>query len=161
MPLPQPTGGGGIAATPQEQNYADKLQAAYPGFYSKDGGPQEPIGLLYLNYMSKHPNANATAIYNNTVNGIKRFQLIPKAIQTSLGSVNTQIGKIVVGTEKGAESSLKTLDTLGGLNLGTLVLRAGEILLGLVLIGVAVAHLTGTDNALSNVAKKAGKLAVL
>lgn len=44
-------------------------------------------------------------------------------------------------------------DILGGINIGNLVLRAGEILLGIVLIGVGIAKLTGAENLVSTAVK--------
>jgi hypothetical protein len=55
---------------------------------------------------------------------------------------------------------LNPLDAFKGLNLGNWILRIGEILLGVVLIGVGVAKLTGTTNAVAGAAKTAGKAAV-
>jgi hypothetical protein len=45
------------------------------------------------------------------------------------------------------------VDKLGQFNLGAWFLRIGEILLGLVLIGVGVARITGVQNAISSVVK--------
>jgi hypothetical protein len=45
-------------------------------------------------------------------------------------------------------------DALGGFNIGNWFLRIGEILLGLVLIGVGVARITGAENAISSIVKK-------
>lgn len=44
-------------------------------------------------------------------------------------------------------------DILGGANLTSWFIRVGEILLGIVLIGVGVARITGAQNAISNFAK--------
>jgi hypothetical protein len=44
-------------------------------------------------------------------------------------------------------------NTLGGFNISNWFLRIGEILLGLVLIGVGVARITGAQNAISNIVK--------
>ena len=52
-------------------------------------------------------------------------------------------------------------DLFHGLNVGGLVLRIGEIILGVVLIGVGVAKLTGTDNFIMKAATTAGKAALL
>jgi hypothetical protein len=52
-------------------------------------------------------------------------------------------------------------DWLHGINLGGWLLRVGEILLGVVLIGVGVAKLTGTDNFIMKAAGIAGKAAIL
>lgn len=46
-------------------------------------------------------------------------------------------------------------DTLGKLNLAGWFIRIGEVLLGIVLIGVGIARLTGVQNAISKVAKVA------
>ena len=44
-------------------------------------------------------------------------------------------------------------DVIGGFNLGSWFLRIGEILLGIVLVGVGVARITGVQNAVSQVVK--------
>jgi hypothetical protein len=44
-------------------------------------------------------------------------------------------------------------DVLGGFNIGNWFLRIGEILLGLVLVGVGVARITGVQNAVSQIVK--------
>jgi len=46
-------------------------------------------------------------------------------------------------------------DQLGQLNLGAWFIRIGEVLLGIVLIGVGLAKLTGATNAISKIAKVA------
>jgi hypothetical protein len=45
------------------------------------------------------------------------------------------------------------LDQLGNIDLTSWFIRVGEILLGIVLIGVGIAKLTGTTNAVSNLVK--------
>lgn len=52
-------------------------------------------------------------------------------------------------------------DLYHGLNLGNWIIRVGEILLGVILIGVGVAKLTGADNVVSKIAGSAGKLAFI
>lgn len=44
-------------------------------------------------------------------------------------------------------------DILGRFNLASWFLRIGEVLLGLVLIGVGIARITGAQNAISNIIK--------
>lgn len=44
-------------------------------------------------------------------------------------------------------------DVLGGLDLGQLIIQIGEILLGIVLIGVGIAKLTGTTNVVAKAVK--------
>lgn len=66
----------------------------------------------------------------------------------------------LAGTFKNAVSSTvgnPISDVIGKFNVGGWFLRIGEILLGLVLIGVGVAKLTGTSNVISTAAKVAMK----
>lgn len=70
-----------------------------------------------------------------------------------LGNIENAItggADIVTG---GAASAIT--DPLGKLNLGAWFIRIGEILLGIVLIGVGIARLTGIQNVVSKVAKVA------
>ena len=53
-----------------------------------------------------------------------------------------------IGTASGAAQ-----DVFKGLNLGSWLLRIGEIVLGIVLVGVGIARITGLQNAVSQVAK--------
>jgi hypothetical protein len=52
----------------------------------------------------------------------------------------------------------KITDPLGNINLGGWFIRIAEILLGLVLIGVGVAKLSGVDNAITKVVKVATRV---
>jgi hypothetical protein len=61
---------------------------------------------------------------------------------------------------RNVSKSGKGVDIWNGLDLQQLFLRVGEVLLGIVLLGVGIAHLTGVDNAISNAAKTAGKAAM-
>lgn len=45
------------------------------------------------------------------------------------------------------------LDIFHGLDLGSLLIRVGEVLLGIVLIGVGIARITGVENAVSSAVK--------
>lgn len=49
--------------------------------------------------------------------------------------------------------AVSSLDPFKGLNLGNWVLRIGEILLGVVLVGVGIAKLTGTTNFVASAVK--------
>lgn len=65
-----------------------------------------------------------------------------------IGDVASKAGKAVEGAAANAAKSAVS-GIFGNLNAESLILRVGEILLGLVLIGVALAHLTGTGNIIS------------
>lgn len=78
------------------------------------------------------------------------------AIGSGTNSVNPVTGGKAAGsqiasTNAGAQQLQQ--DILGQFNLGGWFLRVGEVLLGLVLIGVGIARITGVQNAVSAVAK--------
>ena len=68
-----------------------------------------------------------------------------KAPTTSVGQTFTNAG----------ESGVEKITGTSTFNLGSWVLRIGEILLGIVLIGVGIAKLTGTTNTIAKLAKAA------
>ena len=72
------------------------------------------------------------------------------AIATGTGIAGTALGQIPGATAKGAENAIQSL---GGFNLSSWFLRIGEILLGLVLVGVGVARITGAANFISSAVK--------
>jgi hypothetical protein len=59
----------------------------------------------------------------------------------------------VIGSVPGGGAVASITDPLGNLNLGGWFIRVGEILLGLVLVGVGVAKLTGAANLISSAVK--------
>jgi hypothetical protein len=64
----------------------------------------------------------------------------------------TDIGGQLDNAGKSAANDIAKA-TLGGVNIGVWFLRIGEILVGIVLLGVGVAKLTGTTNAIAKLAK--------
>lgn len=70
-----------------------------------------------------------------------------------LGNIENAITGGADAVTGGAYSAVT--DPLGKLNLGGWFIRIGEILLGIVLIGVGLARLTGVQNVVSKVAKVA------
>jgi hypothetical protein len=69
------------------------------------------------------------------------------ALSTGIGQTGTLLGQVPGAAAKGAE------DVIGKFNVGSWFLRIGEILLGLVLIGVGVARITGAQNAISKIVR--------
>lgn len=142
---------------PAAAHYATLLEQKYPGYL--DGTDStKTLADLYVEYMRKHPSADPKKVYDTVVIRLDLIGKLPGVIAGQIKTTATVIGK--VGIAGGVGVAKASGDIAGGLNLGTLFLRAGEVLLGLVLIGVAVAHLTGTDNAISRAAKTAGKVAM-
>src|ERR1700757_1317950 len=72
------------------------------------------------------------------------------ALSTGIGQTGTTLGQIPGAAAKGATNAI---ETLGGFNLSAWFLRIGEILLGLVLVGVGVARITGAQNVISKALK--------
>lgn len=72
------------------------------------------------------------------------------ALGTAIGQTGTILGQTPGAAAKGAENAF---EKLGGFNLSSWFLRIGEILLGIVLVGVGVARITGVQNAVSKVVK--------
>lgn len=70
------------------------------------------------------------------------------ALGTTIGQTGTILGQVPQAAAKGAENV-----TFHGLNLASWFLRIGEILLGIVLVGVGVARITGAQNAVSKIVK--------
>jgi hypothetical protein len=51
------------------------------------------------------------------------------------------------------KQGIGSIDLFHGLDLGSILLRVGEVLLGIVLVGVGVAKLTGTTNLVASAVK--------
>lgn len=69
------------------------------------------------------------------------------ALATGIGQTGTILGQVPGAAAKGAENAFH------GLNLGSWFLRIAEIMLGIVLVGVGVARITGAQNAVSKIVK--------
>lgn len=65
------------------------------------------------------------------------------------------------GVAPGINSPLPKIDLLGNVNVGAWLLRIGEVLLGIVLIAVGVAHVTHAVPIATKIAKTAGAGALL
>jgi hypothetical protein len=153
-----PVGGGN--EPPDVTHYANLLELKYPGWLSGTDNTKT-LSMMYIQYMDEHPHANAQQVYMAVIARLNEVSKLPGTIGQSVNGVGTVIGKVVKGTGAGLGKAAQTLDPFHGLNLQTLMLRVGEVLLGLVMLGVAVAHLTGSENVISRGVKIAGKAAML
>jgi hypothetical protein len=137
MPVP---GAPGINLTSPTPTTRPAAVAAYVGMLDLAYGAQ--IGQSYQNYANAHPNQtayNALQSWANTV-AAGLGPGLAKAIQAFAKAQGKATGQIAVGTGLGAAAASK--DILGGFDLGSWFLRIGEILIGLVLIGVGLAKIT-------------------
>jgi hypothetical protein len=79
-----------------------------------------------------------------------------------IGHLDPQ-GRFVKAAEKAGASAAKNVvsDIFHGIHVDSLIIRVVEVMLGIVLIGIGVAKLTGADNFVMKTATKAGKAALL
>jgi hypothetical protein len=113
-----------------------------------------------------------TLLSNGTVNGEVRYmgpfatQAEAKAAAPGKITIGDWTGAAITGLMAGAGNSPNpaanvgtgmaagtAIDKIASFNLGSWFLRIGEILLGLVLIGVGVARITGSQNVISKAMK--------
>lgn len=66
-----------------------------------------------------------------------------------------QLGNVASTAGGAVADAASALNPFKGLNLQSWLIRIGEILLGVVLIGVGIAKMTGTTNVISKIAKVA------
>jgi hypothetical protein len=69
------------------------------------------------------------------------------------GIAGTMIGAGGASPTAAVNTGTGIVDALGGFNLEAWFMRIGEILLGLVLVGVGIARITGAQNAISKIVK--------
>lgn len=90
------------------------------------------------------------AKYDGAVSGPYPSQA---AAQSAAGSRSGGFPGPSIPGNPGAAISLGARDLFHGLDLGNVLLRIGEVLLGIVLVGVGVAKLTGTTNFVASAVK--------
>lgn len=94
-------------------------------------------GNAYVAYNSAHPGSSA---YANAKAFLEIILVsgLDTAIQTAVSGTTTAEGQIPGAAAQGAQNAFNTLDVFKGLNLGSLILRIGEVVLGVVLVAVAL-----------------------
>lgn len=126
------------------QNFQGELQAAIADL-NKKGHHDLAVQLraYALQMHAQHPELT----FQQIVQAFLATDLAG-ALGTTIGQTGTILGQVPQAAAKGAENV-----TFHGLNLGSWFLRIGEILLGIVLVGVGVARITGAQNAVSKIVK--------
>lgn len=120
---------------------AVELDASYPG---------KGYGTGFLKYAAQHPGTDVTTLGKAYAITIALGNLKTN-LPAAASATGTATGQIAIGAGKGAAQAAQ--DLFKGLNLGTWFIRIGEIVLGIVLIGVGIARITGAQNAISKVVK--------
>lgn len=128
------------------QNFQAELQAAIADL-NKKGHHDLAVQLraYALQMHAQHPELT----FQQIVQAFLASELAG-ALSTGIGQTGAVLGQTPGAAAAGAE---KAVESLGGFNLASWFLRIGEILLGLVLIGVGVARITGAQNAISKVVR--------
>lgn len=97
-----------------------------------------------------HPNASPNAIQAGLLDSFNAASLSPVGAGGISGVLQTPHS---TGGVTGAASNIAS-DIVGSVNAQNLILRIGEVALGIVLIAVGLAKLTGSDNAVSRGVKR-------
>jgi hypothetical protein len=113
-------------------------------------------GQEFTIYADENPNLSAKQAYVGwlltSVGGA-----LPATFDDIFGATGKAVKPIVEGTVAGLEQTGQDIagvtDFFGRLTEGNLWLRVGEVLLGIVLIGVGLARITGTQNIVSSAVK--------
>lgn len=129
---------------PAWEHYALLLEQQYPGWLS---GEHRSLADAFIAYMKKHPNANPKTVYDTTVRQLNVIAHLGQTIGGQIATGATIIG--IAGPAAGIGVAKAAQDITHGFNLGNILMRIGEIVLGVVLIGVGVAKLTGAANVVS------------
>lgn len=138
--------GSGILYNPNsKQLNQGQTEAYYEDLLRRDPKWGPKYADAYANYVKAHPGHTP---YEELMLFVS--EITAKGIAKVTQETSGLLGQIPQAAAKGAENAI---NTLGGFNLTSWFLRIGEILLGLVLIGVGIARLTGAQNAISKVVK--------
>lgn len=128
------------------ENFQQQLMAAVQAANAKgDHQLAQQLQVYALQLHAQHPELT----FQQVLNAFLAVE-VAGGLGTAIGQTGTLVGQVPGAAAAGAE---KAVDSLGGFNLGSWFLRIGEILLGLVLVGVGVARITGAQNVISKAVK--------
>lgn len=144
--LPTPTGGTPITTqltTKWTGNFQTDLNNVVAAMNAKG---DKQLAVQFRQYAlqthAQHPELSVQQL----LNAFLALEL-SGALGTTIGQTGTLLGQVPGAAAKGAE------DVYKGLNLGSWLLRIAEIMLGIVLVGVGIARITGAQNAISKIVK--------
>jgi len=141
--LPTPTGGIPITTQLTQQNFQQTLQQ-FVNEANKEG--KHDLAVQFRAYALQQHTLHPTLTVQQLLSAFVATEL-GGALSTGIGQTGTTLGQLPGAAAKGAENAFH------GLDLGSWFLRIGEILLGIVLVGVGVARITGAQNAISKIVK--------
>lgn len=123
--------------------YAAKIDALEPG---------QGFGAAYTKWAESHPGQTAaTAVETWLLEGTTKA--VAATIQAAINAEAKGAGKLITTTTQSLSPLAGIAGFLGALGEANTGLRISEVLLGLILIGIGVARITGTQNVVSQVVK--------
>lgn len=141
--LPSPTGGIPINTQLTSTNFQQDLQR-FVNQANAQGDKQ--LAIQFRAYALQQHALHPTLTVQQLLSAFVATEL-GGALSTGIGQTGTTLGQLPGAAAKGAENAFH------GLDLGSWFIRIGEILLGIVLVGVGVARITGAQNAISKIVK--------
>jgi hypothetical protein len=102
-----------------------------------------------LGWHGPFDNKEAAVKYYNDNKAKNPGWIAPTGFFDSVGNV----GNIATGTGEAIDNTIQNKLGLSDENIRSWLIRIGEILLGIVLVGVGIAKLTGTTNAVAGLVK--------
>lgn len=123
------------------QQSINKLTGIYEGNNTKYKGQTFPQ--IYQALLAQYPTESPFVVAQ-TVLGIYAAARLTNSIQASVNETGTSVGQIAQGTVAGLDSFATPLQFLTS---GAFWVRAGEVILGLVLVGVGMVKLAETNGA--------------
>lgn len=144
------TSGGATPTTVTAQQFASELNSQWPNKRINDTAyPGNDIGDQWLNYYNKNQSKSSLATLEKAFLDIVALEDLRGGLKESLNAVGNAQSQVVTGAVAGAIQVFKWTD----LTFSQLFVRIGEILLGLVLLGVGVAKMTNAVPLATKVAK--------
>lgn len=155
-------------ATPSASQFADQLNAQYPGKRINDPAyPGGDVGQQWLGYYAAHSGAASLATLEQAFADIIALEDLKGGLTAAAAATGTAENQAITGAAKGAiqiTSWQQGLEAIGrffaGLGQASTWLRVAEVLLGAGIIIVAAAKLA-SGTSVGQAAQKAGKAAMI
>jgi hypothetical protein len=127
---------------PIVEHYALLLEEQFPGYVSGTK-PNTTLAELYINYMRKHPNADAQQVYKTVVGRLQEVANLPGTIGGAIGSTATIIGDAGPAAGVGVNKAAKGIGIPGQGDWTNLVTRLAEFAIGIILLNIGLRAIIG------------------
>ena len=158
MPV-TPGGSGGV---PSAAQFAAQLNAKYPGKRINDPAyPGADVGEQWLGYYNAHSGSASLATLEQAFADIIGLEDLKGGLTATGTAVGTAQDQVITGAAKGAiqitswEQGLEAIGAFfASLGQANTWIRIVKVLAGGVLLITGIAHITGAQNAVTNIARK-------